>query len=692
MVKNKFKTLSVTLTFLTAGILSGILIVYLIGPFPDVSVLKDYRPFNATKLFDRESSQIGEFAIEKRNTLPLDQIPNLLMKAFIAAEDANFYAHGGIDLSGILRALIKNIEKFKFSQGGSTITQQLVKLLYLTPEKSIRRKILEILLAIKVDNNLSKDEILGLYLNQIYLGEGQYGIDAAAKSYFGKEPGELTLGEIALIAGLPKSPGFYSPRNHLDRALIRRRYVLERMVAEAYITPEDAFLASLEPVNLVPKKDKSTGSYFIEYVRRYILEKYGYDALYKGGLQVFTTMDRDLQEVAETSLQSWIEELEVTIIEEQEASNEGKEEVIVVAEEPVDVEGTEEGEAPEEVKLQGALLSMDISTGEVLSIVGGRDFAESEFNRAIQSKRQPGSAFKPIIYSAAIDAGYTPADRIGDSPIEYVKNDKENWKPTNYDGKFLGDITLREAFARSRNLATVRLLENIGIQKAILMARNLGIEDSIPSDLSIALGSVSLSLIDLCQAYAAIANLGKRPEPLFIREVRDINGTILESNKPVSERVLSPETAYIMTYMLQSVIREGTGRRARFLGRNISGKTGTTNDYIDAWFIGFSPKVLAGVWVGFDKPIPMGKGRTGAVAALPIWIRYMQRAIKKYPASQFDLAPGIVFAKVDPKSGLRVGKDDKGIMVPFKLGTTPPWLQPAAKKREKKKKIMDDIL
>jgi penicillin-binding protein 1A len=685
-VERKIKIITVMMTCLMAGMLLGAIIIYHIGPFPDVSVLRDYRPFNATKLYDREGNLIGDFAIEKRTTIHVDEIPNLIKTAFIAAEDAKFYSHGGIDLSGILRALIKNIEKFKFSQGGSTITQQLVKLLYLTPEKSIRRKILEILLAIKVDNNLSKDEILGLYLNQIYLGEGQYGIEAAARAYFGKEPDELTLGEIALIAGLPKSPGFYSPRIHLDRALIRRRYVLERMVDEKYLTPEDAYLASLEPVNLLPKQEKSAGSYFIEYVRIYVLGKYGYDALYKGGLKVFTTMDQELQEVAETSLKDWILELEATINKGKKVAGEIEEEEIEVV-----MDTGDEGES-KEIELQGALFSMDVSTGEVLAIVGGRDFSESEFNRAIQSKRQPGSAFKPIIYAAAIDSGYTPADIIGDNPVEYVKNEKENWKPTNYDGKFLGDITLREAFAKSRNLATVRLLEKVGIQKAIMMARNLGIESSIPSDLSIALGSVSLSLIELCEAYASIGNLGKRPTPIFIREVRDINGEVLETNKPATERVTSPETAYIMTYMLQSVIRDGTGRKARFLGSNLSGKTGTTNDYIDAWFIGFSPRVLAGVWVGFDKPIPMGKGKTGAVAALPIWMRYMQRAINKYPSTQFDLAPGIVFAKVDPISGLRVGRDEKGIMVPFKLGTTPPWLQPAVKRREEKKKIMEDIL
>jgi penicillin-binding protein 1A len=471
-----------------------------------------------------------------------------------------------------------------------------------------------------------------------------------------------------------------------DRALIRRNYVLERMVDEKYITQEDAILAALEPVTLVPKKDKSTGSYFIEHVRRYLLEKYGYDVLYKGGLQVFTTMDRELQEVAETSLLAWIEELEITIKKEKNETGHEEEEIIEIVAE------AEDEKESKEIDLQGAILSIDVTTGEVLTIVGGRDFAESQFNRAIQSRRQPGSAFKPIIYAAAIDSGYTPADSIGDNPVEYVKNEKENWKPTNYDGKFLGEITLREALARSRNLATVRLLEKIGIEKAITMARTLGIESSMPSDLSIALGSLSLSLMELCKAYATIGNLGKQPTPIFIREVRDISGEVLESNKPTFERVLSPETAYIMTYMLQSVIREGTGRRARFLGKNLSGKTGTTNDYIDAWFIGFSPRVLAGVWVGFDRPITMGKGKTGAVAALPIWIRYMKRAIRKYPATQFDLAPGIVFAKVDPKSGLRVGREERGIMVPFKLGSTPPWLRPEVKKRQEKKKILDDIL
>lgn len=690
----KIKIISAILSFFSAGALCGVILIYFFAPLPDVTVLKNYRPFNATKLYARDGRQMGAFAIEKRNTIPLEKIPPLLVHAFVAAEDAKFYSHRGIDFSGIARALFKDIRKMKFSQGGSTITQQLVKLLYLNPEKSIRRKMLEILLAIKVEHSLTKDEILGLYLNQIYLGEGHYGIDGATKAYFDKSPEELSLGEIALIAGLPKSPGFYSPRVYPERAFIRRKYVLGRMVDEGFITAVDARMAVAEPLLLADRDRSVKGSYFQEYVRKYLLKKYGYDALYKGGLQVYTTMDMELQEVAETGLREWIEELETTIEvdTEEEGGQEGSAGSTIPKEISEQADGTEEESEPRKIELQGALLSMDVTTGEVLALVGGRDFSESQFDRAIQSKRQPGSAFKPIIYTAAIDSGYTPADRIADLPVEYVKNEAENWKPTNYDGKFLGEITLREALSRSRNLATVRLLEKIGVKKTRSTARNLGIESDIPDDLSIALGSVSLSLQEICGAYATIGNQGKKPLPLFIREVRDINGEILERNKPTLERVLSPETSYIMTHMLQSVIREGTGRKARFLGDNLSGKTGTTNDYVDAWFIGFSPRIIAGVWVGFDSPISMGKGKTGAVAALPIWIRFMKRAIKKYPSTRFTLAPGIVFAKVDPKTGLRVGKDARGIMVPFKLGTTPPWLHPEGKDRVGKKKLMDDIL
>ncbi len=677
----KLATIVLILSLFCLGILSGVAIIYFFSPLPDVKALQEFKPYSSTKVFDRNGNLIGEFALERRDTIPPSEIPEKIKQAFVAAEDSRFYEHRGIDIPGIMRALITDIKKMRFSQGGSTITQQLVKLLFLTPEKSIKRKVIEMLLALKVERYLTKDQILGLYLNQIYLGNGVYGIVQAARSYFGKDVRDLTLGEIALLASLPKSPGFYDPRRHLERALIRRKYVLTRMMEDGYITKQEAAAAASEPVVLAEKGREKIGKYFLEYVRTYILKKYGYDALYKGGLLVYTTLDPELQKTAEESLRARLAKLEESIREEK-------------------LKEIEQEESPEgdifadttvlEEPLEGAVLSIDLKTGEVLAMVGGRDFSRSKFNRALMARRQPGSAFKPIIYAAAIDMGYTPADIIEDLPVEFVKNEFENWRPSNYDGRFLGKITLREALARSRNLATIRLLNKIGVGTAIKMAKNLGIESPIPSNLSIALGSLSLTLKELCRAYAAFPTLGRRPRFTFIRKIVAPGGRVLEENEPEMERVLSKETAYIMTYMLQSVIQSGTGRRARFLGKFLGGKTGTTNDYVDAWFIGFSPRVLTGVWVGYDKPVSMGKGKTGAVAALPVWIDVMRQAIKKYPATQFPLAPGIVFARIDPKTGLRTGPGEKGIMVPFRLGSVPPWQS----RREEEKELRDqeDIL
>ncbi len=673
---------AIIIACLVTGLFIGVLAVYFTAPFPDVGELKTYHPLNATKVYDRENHLIGEYAIERRNSIPSEKIPPLIKAAFIAAEDARFFSHKGIDFSGILRALMTDVTKMRFSQGGSTITQQLVKLLYLSPEKSVKRKVLEMLLAIKVERKLSKEEILYLYLNQIYLGNGSYGIDAASFAYFGKEPGKLSLGEIALLASLPKSPGFYSPYRHLGRALIRRKYVLGRMAEDKYITKYDARIAAALPLKLAERGKKKRSSYFIEYVRTYLLKKYGYDMLYKGGLRVHTTLSPKLQKLADTSVREWVEKLEEKI-QKRYASGLANRKTV----NPV-IEGMGASRT-----LQGALLSMDLETGEILAMVGGRDYSESQFNRALQSRRQPGSAFKPVIYTSAVENGYTPADLIDDIPVEYVRSDEENWRPSNYDNRFLGEITLREALAHSRNLATVRLLDRIGIGTTIKTARKLGISEAIPEDLSIALGSVSLSLLELCRAYATIGNRGMRPKPIFIREVNDKRGNVLERNDPELEKEISPESAYIMTYMLQEVIRSGTGRRARFLGNNLAGKTGTTNNFVDAWFVGYSPKVLTGVWVGFDTPVSMGKGNTGAIAALPIWTRYMKKAIQKYPSRGFRIPPGIVFAKIDPKNGKPVKKNSHGIMVPFKLGTVPRWQSHRAETRQKKaEKFQDDIL
>jgi penicillin-binding protein 1A len=425
----------------------------------------------------------------------------------------------------------------------------------------------------------------------------------------------------------------------MDQARMRQKYVLRRMTEVGFIDASQAAEALDEKPALAPPSTfRSKAAYFLEYVRNYLQEKYGADAIYKSQLDIYTTIDGRMQEAADDAV----------------------------------TEGLKRLEADRKLAgIQGALVSVDPHTGGVLAMVGGADFARSQFNRALQAKRQPGSAFKPIVYAAAIDKGKTVVSTVDDSPIEFERNETEMWKPRNYDGTFLGPVTMLEALAKSRNLATVRLLSEIGVDAALEMARALGIRSPIERNLSIALGSSSVTPLELCTAYATFAALGERPEPYFIREVRDAAGNVLEKAEPKVVRALSPETAYLSVRLMQEVVRTGTGASARGLGPEIAGKTGTTNDSNDAWFVGFSPDVAAAVWVGYDTPKPLGHGSAASIA-LPIWIRYMNRAIWAAPRHEFPVPPGITFAHVDLSTGrvLPAGSTG-GELLPFKLGTVP---------------------
>jgi penicillin-binding protein 1A len=734
---------------------------------PDVTELESYRPSLVTKVYARDGELIADFFIERRFLVPLEQIPLYMRQATIAVEDARFYSHGGVDLIGILRALWVNFRAGEVREGASTITQQVARTLFLNRERTITRKLREVILAYRIERRFTKDQILEMYLNQIFYGHNAYGVEAAAHIYFGKSVKELTLGEAALIAGLPRAPNRYSPLKNLPLSLQRRQHVLRRMVEAGYITSEQARSAQQEPVQLNPhQKPVNKAPYFVEYVRQYLEEHYGATALYRGGFQVYTTLDLRLQQAAERALRHGllvvdkrhgyqgprrhlqltgdalvdaqkieavtisadgdttvhagdvlpgvvleVDESSVTVavkasrgilqrqgfawvrvanlqqdfrnrrvLRPQEIFSPG--DVIRVRVVQVDPEGKAHRLFLEqEPVVQGALLAMEAGSGHVLAMVGGYDFALSQFNRAVQATRQPGSAFKPIIYAAALETGLTPASIIIDAPI--IKEnaaEQEYWKPENYSQKFYGPTTLRTALTHSRNLVTVRLLDKIGVPTVLAYAKRLGISSPLAPYLSLALGASDVTLLELTTAYGVFANGGMYVPPVFITKVVDAQGTVLEEHFPEARRAVSPEIAYVMTNLLQGVIQRGTGRRVRALGRPAAGKTGTTNDFRDAWFIGYTPEIIAGVWVGIDDRTTLGRRETGGRVAAPIWLAFMREAVRGRPITDFAIPPGIRFVRIEAKSGIPATASTKAdtLFEAFVDGTQPvAVLQPA---------------
>ena len=649
---------------------------------PSKEEILHYRPPLVTEVYDRNGKLIGEFFIQRRIYVPIEKIPEKLKLAFLAAEDARFYQHEGIDIPSIIRALIADIKARKFVQGGSTITQQVAKNMFLTPEKTISRKIKEMILAMKLEKTLPKDKILELYLNIIYLGHGSYGVAAAAQTYFGKPLDKLTLAECALLAALPRAPGKYSPYINMEAAYKRRNWVLRRMLEEGFITKKEYRVAVAEGIVLARERVRrvNLAPYFNEFVRRRLIQKYGRDAVLRGGLRVYTTLDYDAQVAAERALLRGLLNIEKRhgLIDKDQPVDyrigilkRGKGRWFVDCEGksyPLELggNGTLQLEAGERVRfwvdrgnvahlwrypsINGALLSIDLNTMGVIAMVGGYDYRISKFNRAYQAKRQPGSSFKPVVYTAAVESGFTPFTIVLDAPVVYEfpeprirdgENETEDllsryWVPRNYEGNFLGPIPLWRALALSRNTVSVRLVDQIGIDKVIDVARRLGITSPLRRDLSIALGSSEVSLWELLRAYTVFAKGGYLCEPVYIRRVEDHDGRVLEENdRPICIGVLDPSTADAMLYMLRKVVEVGTGRRARSLGRPAAGKTGTTNDYRDAWFFGFTPNVATGVYVGYDDHRSIGDRETGARAALPIWLDYMKQVVKKYPFKMF---------------------------------------------------------
>ena len=621
---------------------------------PRLTTLKDYQPYITSEVYSDDEVLIGEFYIEKRTVVPLSQMSRFLPKAFIAAEDARFFEHGGIDYWRILGAAFRNIEALDVVQGGSTITQQIAKSFFLTPERSYLRKIKEAILAQRIEHYLTKNEILFLYLNQIYLGEGAYGVGAAAATYFGKPVQNLTLAECAILAGLPPSPNNLSPLRNPQKARERQLYVLNRMVERKMITPEQAKKAQAEEIRLRPRgpKEYLDAPFVVEQVRLHVEQKYGKDLLYKGGLKIYTTINSRLQKAAQKAVEKGLEGFE----------SRGKKE-----------EGREGREG-----IEGSLIALEPQSGYILAMVGGRDYSASQFNRAIQAKRQAGSAFKPIVYAAALDKGFTPATLIVDEPFSYQDvPGKDPWQPQNFDREFWGPITVRKALTFSRNVPTVRIAQSIGLDYLISYARNLGIRSKLEPNLSLALGSANVSLLELTRAFGVFAAGGYRADPVLISQIQDRDGNVVEETEPSSVEVVSPQTCYLITSLLQNVIQEGTGQKARALGRPAAGKTGTTNDTRDAWFIGYLPqRMVAGAWVGYDIEKPLGNHETGAVAALPLWLEFMKEAVKDVPVDDFPVPDGIVFVKVDKESGepmqsMRWVKSGKVLFECFKEGTEP---------------------
>ncbi|MCX5824948.1 MAG: PBP1A family penicillin-binding protein, partial [Deltaproteobacteria bacterium] len=574
----------ILLLFVTVALAGSSLVYYvLLKELPSIAVLKDYRPSITTRVYADNNELIDEFFLEDRKVIKYEEIPKIVIQAFVAAEDARFFQHSGFDMQSMSRAFFKNLEAGKIVQGGSTITQQVAKALYLSPEKSYMRKIKEALLAYKIDRYLTKEEIITLYLNHIYLGHGTYGVEAAAQGYFGKSARNLTVPEAAMLAGLPKAPSSYSPYLHPERAYQRQAYVLNRMLEDGYLTQRerDRALSTVVKLRSIKPKDK-IAPYFIENIRRYIQEKYGNDVLYKEGLEVYTTLNIQMQKAARDAVEQGLKEME-------------------------------EREKYEKGQVQGALFAMDAKTGAIRAMVGGRNFQRSEFNRATQSRRQPGSAFKPMIYTAAFDKGMTPATVIVDSPIVYPDPQQPDgvWKPQNFDLKFLGPTTLHNALIHSRNIITIKVLEEIGVDYAASYATNMGISSPLSRNLSMALGTSGVTLQELVRAYGVLANEGKRVQPFFIKKIVDRTGHVFEETQPKAEQVIDPRIAFMTSYVMQDVVESGTGQRVKKLGRPVAGKTGTTDDTRDAWFMGFTPSLVAGVWVGFDQERPMGRQEVG---------------------------------------------------------------------------------
>ncbi|WP_422624324.1 penicillin-binding protein 1A [Rhodoferax sp.] len=703
----------------TLVLLVGMAMAVAFPNLPDISDLSDYRPKLPLRVYSAEGKLIGEFGEERRHLTPIKDIPKVMKDAVLAIEDARFYEHGGVDYKGILRAALANLGRIK-SQGASTITMQVARNVYLTSEKTYTRKIYEILLTFKLEHLLSKDQILEIYMNQIFLGNRAYGFAAAAESYFGKSLQNLTVAEAAMLAGLPKAPSAYNPINNPKRARSRQLYIIERMLVNGFITPEQADAAKLEPLTVKSNSDNTRihAEFVAETVRQLMFAQYG-DATYTRGLNVYTTLNAEQQDTAYKALRRGIMNYELRqfyrgpekfvslpgdpqamddVIDEvlQEHPDNGDVMSAVVLEaspkkiqairqngEPIEITGdglkaAESGlsdKAAANIKIrrgavirvvqtpkktwsitqlpevEGAFVALDPRDGSIKAMVGGFDFEKNKFNHVTQAWRQPGSSFKPFIYSAALEHGITPATVINDSPLFFDAGvtGGQPWEPKNYDGKFEGPMTMRRGLAKSKNMISIRILATVGAQNAQDWITRFGFDpDKHPAYLTMALGAGSVTPMQMASAYAVFANGGYRVNPWLISRVTDQKGNVLsQMQAPVldeSMRTIDARNAFVMGSLLQEVTRSGTAASAQAsLKRpDLYGKTGTTNDSLDAWFAGYQPSLMAVTWIGYDTPRKLGARETGGGLSLPVWIEFMAQALKNVPVMDPVVPEGVI--------------------------------------------------
>jgi penicillin-binding protein 1A len=751
---------------------------------PEYSQLQDYEPPVMTRVHAADGALLAEYARERRLYLPIQAIPKLVINSFIAAEDKNFYEHGGVDVTGIARAAVVFIENFgsnRRPQGASTITQQVAKNFLLTNEVSLDRKVKEALLAMRIERTYSKQKILELYLNEIYLGMGAYGIAAASLLYFDKSVDQLTIAEAAYLAALPKAPNNYHPFRARERAIERRNYVIDRLVEDRYISPQDGEKAKKEPLNVTPRPTGAhifAAEYFAEEVRREIYDKYGETKLYEGGLSVRTTLDPKLQVMARKALddglvrfdesKGWrgpVTKIDLTgdwgvkLVEVRALADIAPWRLAVVLEsgdqaariglqptrepggsvvkerqigiipldgvkwakpaagaerfkavtkvshvlQPGDVVYVEPGgKDPNQFRLRqlpevsGGLVAMDPQTGRVLALVGGFSYDQSQFNRATQALRQPGSSFKPFVYAAAIDNGYTPSSIVMDAPVEIDQGPGlPPWRPENFEsGKYFGPQTLRFGIEHSRNVMTVRLAQDLGMPLITEYAKRFGVYDDLPAYLSFALGAGETTVMRMTTAYSMFANGGRRITATLIDRIQDRYGKTIyrhdtrecrgcDADKWTSqpepslvdrrEQVIDPMTAYQITSIMEGVVQRGTATVVREVGKPVAGKTGTTNEDKDTWFVGFTPNMAVGCYVGYDKPRSLGRDATGGHTAAPIVKDFLKAALADKPGVPFAPPPGVKLIRVDLNSGLRAGPNSTKVIVEaFKPGTAPP--------------------
>ncbi len=643
----KFMTaLTIMFVFAVVGAIAGLFMAYT-QEIPEITDLRSYKPNLTTAVYDLNGNLISQLYAEQRTLVKLAQIPAQLQNAFISKEDPRFFQHSGIDLKGIARAAVNNLAHGKIVEGGSTITQQLARNLFLTREKSFGRKIKEVMLSMQIEKYYTKNEILELYCNQVYFGNGAYGVEAAARTYFGKHVEELLLPEAATLSALPQAPSQFNPYQHPETAIEKRNLVLGKMFDAGFITEAEKTQAIAAPMEL-HKLEVKNAPYFVEYVRQQMETTYGNTLIYKGGLKVYTTLDSVMQDTAQEVFNLHLQKIQAEI----------------------------EANLGEKLNypLQGAMLGIDPRTGYVKVMIGGIDFSKSEFNRAVQSRRQSGSAFKPIVYAAAIDNGFRVSDVIMDSPIVFKNADGNDWKPENISGKFSGPSILLNGLTYSKNVVTVKLLNKVGIGTTAMYARKLGITSPLSKDLTMGLGSSSLSLMEMVNAFACFANGGMRVSPVSILNVNDSNGKLLEQNTSKLEQTIAPSTAYIMNYMLENVVNKGTGKAVRQLGFKgpCAGKTGTTNDYSDVWFIGYTPDLVLGIWIGFDTKETLGKNMTGGRLAAPIFGEFAMNVFGGQANGDFLVPDNIIFRKICVKTGNLAGKNcPNPIDAPFVEGSEP---------------------